>query len=238
MVNKTGANPYLILTIILSYYLFSQLCQQYVLRISSISNPINEEEAFLFSQHWLNYTRLWIILLSMFLMVIAWVIIFFHFSPVSHFWSLSALIFLLLFCFFEIFYRSIELFMVVPVWGPDIIQAQGDHREKLLDQYSIWDSFVSAVYFPLLFSQLLGCMIFIYLASKANSRLFMLAMILNTIRLVLRLCENVGLPELNIFSGSWYFPPVAVIFIILILWSYKEFRKSVDQNKIRSTVIR
>jgi membrane protein YdbS with pleckstrin-like domain len=232
MMIKTDANPYLILTIILSYYLFSQLFQQYVLRISSISNPISEEEAFLFSQHWLNYARLWMILISMFLMAIAWVIIYFHFRRLSHYWSLSALIFLLLFCLFEIFYRSIELFMVVPAWGPDIIQAQGDHREKLLGHYAMWDSFVTAIYFPLLFSQLLGSLIFAYLANEANSRLFKIAMILNGTRLVLRLSDYVGLPELNIFSGFWYFPPVAIIFIMMILWSYKEFRKSVHQNKI------
>jgi hypothetical protein len=227
MDKKKANNPYLVLVIILCYYLAAQIFQQYVLRISPISAPGNEQQAAVFIHHWLNITRLGTILLSMFLMVIAWVIIYFHFRHISAFWSLCALIFLLFFSFFEIAYRSLELFMVVLDWGPELQAAQGIFKDKLKDQNTMFDSFVSAVYFPLLFSQLLGSLILLYLAKQSGAQLFLAGMILNSVRLLLRLSDYAGLPELNIFSGWWYFPPVAVIFAILIWWSYREFKKSV-----------
>lgn len=228
--DKKAGNPYLVLTIILTFYLLAQIFQQYVLGFSSISNPASEEQAFLFGQHWLNYTRLGMILFSMFLMVIAWVIIFFHFYPISSFWSLSALILLVFFCLFEIFYRSVELFMVVPGWGEAILSAQGDDYAKLLSQHRMFDSIVSAIYFPLLFSQLLGSLILIYLSGRGGAVLFMIAMILNAVRLTLRLSGYIGFPELNIFSGLWYFPPVALIFFMLIVWSCKEFKNTASPH--------
>jgi hypothetical protein len=227
MDKKTANNPYLVLVIILCYYLATQIFQQYVLRFSAISHPVNEEQAALSIHHWLNITRLGTILFSMFLMVIAWVIVYVHFRNISIFWSLCALIFMLFFCFFEIAYRSLELFMVVLDWGSEIQAAKEPFKDKFRDQNAMFDSFVSAVYFPLLFSQLLGSLILLYLSKKSAEQLFLFAMILNSVRLVLRLSDYAGLPELNIFSGPWYFPPVAVIFVILIWWSYREFKKSV-----------
>jgi hypothetical protein len=225
MEKSKANNPYLVLLIILSYYLASQIFQQYVLRVTIISNPVDEEQANLFITHWLNITRLGTILFSMFLMVIAWVIIYYHFNNISAFWSLSALIFLLLFCFFEIAYRSLELFMVVLEWSPGLRAAQGIVKEKLQNQSAIFDSFVSAIYFPLLFSQLLGSLILIYLSIRSGAKLFLIAMTINAFRLALRLSDYVGFPELNIFSGAWYFPPVAVIFGLLIWWSYKQLNE-------------
>ena len=92
MEKKKANNPYLVLVIILCYYLAAQIFQQYVLRFSAISHPANEEQAAIFIHHWLNITRLGAILFSMFLMVIAWVIVYFHFRNISVFWGLGALI--------------------------------------------------------------------------------------------------------------------------------------------------
>lgn len=226
MDNRTANNPYLVLVIILSFYLVSQVFQQYVLRFSPISHPVSEEQAAVFIHHWLNIARLSTILFSMFLMVIAWVIIYLHFRNINAVWSLCALIFLVFFCFFEIGYRSLELFMVVLDWGSELSAAQGILNDKIRDQNAAFDSFVSAIYFPLLFSQLLGSLILLYLSKQAGASLFFIAMTLNAVRLVLRLSDYAGLPELNIFSGPWYFPPVAVIFVLLIWWSYREYEKS------------
>jgi hypothetical protein len=156
-VNKRSAgNPYIVLAVILSFYLLAQIFQQYVILFSPISSPVDEKQAFVFSQDGLNFARLTLILFSMFFMVIAWAIICFHFYEVSRFRSVSAFIFLVFFCLFEVLYRSVELFTVVSVWGHEAAAAEGEDFERLADQYKMFNSLVSAIYFPLLFSQFLG----------------------------------------------------------------------------------
>ncbi len=52
-----------------------------------------------------------------------------------------------------------------------------------------------------------------------NGQMIVAAMGINSIRLILRLLEYTPFGFLNIFAGAWYFPTVAVVLSLLLVWS-------------------
>lgn len=205
---KLSRHDYAILIGILCFYLAAQLFQQYVLRIGVMSGLSDLESRVAVGQHIHNKLRLFLVLISMFGMVVGYGIMCATFLADRKWSAVLAFIFFFIFCLFEIGYRSVEFFWAL--------------KQTSLDLLQMFDGVVAAVYFPLLLAHLLGS-VFLFHAIK-DSTLLRTAMALNAGRLFLRLMEFTPYPELNIFSGPYYFPPVGVIVILEIVWAFRVFR--------------
>ena len=210
------------LLFILLFYLGAQVFQQYVFRIGPMSHASGLEDFVVMGQHPLNLLRLFLVLVSMFLMAVGYTILslyFFHNKPLL---VVLAILFFLLFCFLEICYRSVELFQVVQVWGKAYVQETAEMKSILLRKIKDFDELVNAIYFPLLLAHLVGSgLLFFASMDDKATRLVTIAMAANSIRLGLRLTEYTPFTYLNIFGGAWYFPPVAIILLLLIVWTVK-----------------
>jgi hypothetical protein len=226
---KLARRHYIGLLTILVFYLVTQLFQQYVLRLGVMSNLPDLHATILASQHALNKARLFGVLFSIVLMIYAYTIIcfsFFNQRPVS---SVLALIFFLFFCGIEIGYRSIELFFVVGDMGKVYAVSDSATQSEMLTRFSEINRVFAAVYFPLLLSHLFASIFLGYASlSDVASRLMAIAMFLNAFRLLIRLMEFTPFGYLNIFSGPYYFPPVAMIFILLIIWTVNRIKSQVE----------
>ena len=223
---------YQVLFVILLFYLVAQLFQQYVLRLGVMSGIADLSDSIVAGQSFSNKTRLTLVLLSLFLMFIGYAILclsFYSRRPVE---SLMALIFFAVFCGIEVCYRSVELFFIVFSIGNEFANGSTEARNELLPIITRFNDIVSSIYFPLLLAHLMGS-IFLMLASRneVTAKLVTIAMAINSIRLLLRLAEFTPFGFLNIFGGPWYFPPVAVIFVLLIAWTWK---KILDTGTIKS----
>lgn len=219
---------YQVLLYILAFYLFAQIFQQLVLRMEPMASASGLEASIIAGQSPLNIARFFLILLSMFLMVGGYLILTLHFYEKSPLLSILSFLFFLFFCLFEIGYRSVELFQVVIVWGREFTNSLQVERALLLAKFRLFNEVVTAIYFPLLFSQLIASIcLFVATLKDEFGKLVMIAMAFNTIRLVLRLSGFTPFDYLNIFSGGWYFPPVALIFVLLIWWAFKMRREAI-----------
>jgi hypothetical protein len=175
-------------------------------------------------QHVLNIARLIVVLLSMFLMVVAYVVLYEILFDFNRTLALTGLIFFLFFLLFEIGYRSVELVHVVGHLGKQFGVVDATGKLELANQVQSFNRIVSAIYLPLLFSHFLGSIFWLMTTfTIMQHRLLTCAFGLNSVRLLLRLSEYTPF-DINIFSGAMYFPPVAVYLILLLVWSWKNLR--------------
>jgi hypothetical protein len=221
------SSHYSVLIIVFSFYIFAQLYQQFVLRWGPMASASGLQEMLIAGQDPLNYIRLVLILLSMFLMVAGSLILCLHFYPASPVLSILAFVFFLFFCLFEIGYRSVHLFQVTAVWGRDFAQATPEERASLLPRFQDFFGMVNAIYFPLLFSFLLASA-FLFIASlkDSRSRLITAAMGIHIIQQLSRLSAYTPFAFLDVLSGIWYFPLVAAAFGLKIFWAIRLSRSA------------
>lgn len=219
---------YKLLALILTFYLVAQIFQQFVLRLGPLSSVEGLDETIVAGLHPLNYTRLVLILLSMFFMVPGFIILGLHFYKNSPLLSMVSIVFFLFFCLFETSYRSVQLFQVMMIWGTEYAQATAEARALLLPRFQTFYDTVNAIYFPLLFSLFLGS-VCLFLASWKDtaSKLVTIAMGIKAIQQISRLSSYTPFDMLNIFTGIWYFVLVAISFSLLILWAIRMSRKLV-----------
>lgn len=147
---------YNILVSLLAFYLAAQIFQQIILRVGPLSTAAGLEETIISGQHPLNIARLFLVLLSMFCMVAGYLILSLHFYEKAPLLSILSFVFFFIFCLFEIDYRSVELFQVVTVWGKEFTDSLPGERALLLGKFRSFNESVNAIYFPLLFSQLIA----------------------------------------------------------------------------------
>jgi hypothetical protein len=228
---------YKLLAIILSFYLIAQTFQ-FVVRLGPLSPASSLADGIVLAQHPLNHLRMLLILASMFLMIPGFILLAFHFYKTNLFISAVALVFFILFCSFEITYRSVEYFQVVTVWGKEYVQASVSEKPGLFNKISLFYEIVHAVYFPLLFSLMTGslCLLFVSIKNRAN-RLVAFAMGLMAIQQISRLLGYTPFNYLS-FLNEYYYPVVLVTFLILIFWTVRVSRTddfSATQNVSRKS---
>jgi hypothetical protein len=221
---------YNLLIFILGFYFTAQVFQQYV-RLGPLSGVEGLEQNIMADQHPLNYTRMVLILLSMFLMVPGAIILGLHFYQKSPLLSIVSIVFFLFFCLFETSYRSVQLFQVTMVWGSEFSRATPEIRAALLPKFQNFYDSVNALYFPLLFSLLLGSTCLLFASLKDNtSKLVSVAMGVHVIQQLSRLSSYTPFDALNIFTGFWYFLFVAIVFGLLIYWAVRMSQESAKKN--------
>lgn len=190
-------------------------------------------EAILAGQHSLNIARLSLILASIFLMVFGYSILTISFYREAPVFGILSMLFFIFFILFEISYRSVELFHIVLGLGGEYLHGSAETRARLLPHFQFFDRVVNAIYFPLLFSHLIASLCLAWAATKHHGgKLVVNAMGINSIRLVLRLSGFTPFGYLNIFSGVLYFPPVFVVFVLLMIWTWRRSNSSYPETRI------
>ena len=121
-------------------------------------------------------------------------------------------IFGIMFVLLEIAYRDIDLFVVSGVWA----------RAGDLGRLSLWDQAVSGWYLILLLSHFLSSACFALAFRRDATRWDLLAVFsfaLNALRLLGRILGGyAGVGWLATLSGPLYFPAVAVVMTLLLVW--------------------
>jgi hypothetical protein len=138
--------------------------------------------------------------------------------------SILGVIFGALFVSAELFYRSLDFFVVSLHWAADYRLSELS-RDLLLQRYELWSQMVQAWYFPLQLSHMLAAICFLIATWRVFGRWAWLAPAafgLNSIRLVAR--------TLNSFAGQhWlaafnrlplYFATVALVNGMLAAWFF------------------
>ena len=136
--------------------------------------------------------------------------------------GMTGLVFLLMFCFLEISYRSVELFTVQLGWGRELAAA-GDPalRAGLLARVDAFSDVVDGIYFPLLLTQLVGsaCLLFTVRMERAGDAYLGASMAVNVFRLAGRIAGgHLGMTALNPFNSAWYFPLVTLMLVLLLAY--------------------
>jgi hypothetical protein len=167
----------------------------------------------------------YLIYASMFLMVPAFIILGLHFYKQNPTVSIIAIVFLLLFCLFEISYRSVHIFQVLNIWGKEFAEAPIEYRVDLLPKFKYFYQTVNAIYFPLLTSLLVGSGCLCILSYKSKEWIVSAAMAISSIQQISRLTSYTFFGFLNIFSGIWYFALVSITFVLLIIWTVRNISR-------------
>jgi hypothetical protein len=204
-------------------YLLAQIFQQYVfLTLPTPSNPVEEVAR---ATTFLDQTRSLLILSSFFGLIVSFTFICCQKLKSAPELATIALIFLILFCFLEISYRSIELFTVNRTWASQFINATDEfEKSRLLDKITTFNTIVRAVYFPLLLSQMVGSLFLLAttFAGAQGDKYLRASMAVNSLRLAARLGGGyLGVSWLEPFNNRLYFPSMSLVFALLIIYCFK-----------------
>jgi hypothetical protein len=221
--NRKTAYTYLIFAC--SFYLAVQAFQQYVLLAGPSAHTQGLHASLLASQHPLNLLRHTLIYASMFLILPALIILSRHYLPVHKWLSRLAIVSFCIFCMIEIGYRSIYLFKILHVEAKAYIAASAAEQVQLLPKFEQYFATIEVVYIPLLLALMLGSLFLMLASIKARTHIVTVAMAISVVQNTSRLAGYTPLKFLNVFTGFWYFVPVAFTFILLIVAASK-FRKS------------
>jgi hypothetical protein len=135
----------------------------------------------------------------------------------------------LIFCMFEIGYRSVELFLVVLNWGAAFRQ-NPDVSSNIFHSIMNFKQIVNALYFPLLLSQFVGSAIFAVIAYADKAGIFLVvAMALNSVRILSRLGGYWGMESLDVLNGIFFFIPLFLVNVLMIIWllKFEESKESI-----------
>jgi len=218
-----------------SFYLITQIFQQYVLLFGPLESIAGLDQSIVVSQHPLNKVRHISIYASMFVMVPAYILLGLHYYKRNKVISIVAITFFLFFCFFEIGYRSIYIFQVLMVWGKEYALAIPANRILLLPRFQYFFGTVEAIYFPLLLSLMVGSLCLLICSINEKPPLLPIAMGISVLQQLSRLAAYTPFESLNIFSGVWYFVLVLITFSMLIISSIKWQKQSEVINRFKKS---
>lgn len=209
----------------LASFLLAQIFQQYV--FLTLPTPSNPTEAAARATTFLDQTRSLLILSSFFGLIVSFTYICRQKMKSAPKLATAALIFLILFCFLEITYRSIEFFAVHQTWASQFINATDEfEKNRLLDKIMTFNTIVRTVYFPLLLSHLIGSLFLLtttFAEAGAHGDGYLRAsMTVNSLRLAARLGGGyLGVSWLEPFNNKLYFPSISLVFALLIIYCLK-----------------
>lgn len=167
-------------------------------------------------------TRRAAILLSMFGIAVSFMLVCRQRARTHSSLATTGLVFLLMFCFFEMSYRSVELFTVHLNWGREVVEsADADRRLHLLARIDAFADIVEGAYFPLLLTQLAGsvCLLLTVRRRHRADRYLGASMAVNALRLGGRIAGGyLNVPGLAAFNGPLYFPLIMLMLILLLMY--------------------
>jgi hypothetical protein len=210
-------HTYTYLIFAFAFYLAAQAFQQYVLLAGPAANIRILHESILVSQDPLNLVRHGLIYASMFLILPALVILARHYLPIHKGFSWLAAVCFCLFCLIEIGYRTVYVFLLLGVEFKAYAAASAADQALLLSKFQTYFATIDVVYIPLLLALMLGSLFLMLASIKTGTVIVTVAMAISVIQNASRLAGYTPLKSLNVFTGFWYFVPVALTFGLLII---------------------
>lgn len=224
----------IIAAIIAVVYIAVQTFQWWVFeKIPESGNVITD---FLNGGNKLHIYRSWLMLLSMFGLLYLFFIICFEDFTKDKGWRILAFTGFFIFCFLELFIRSIELFFVQGYLVDTYATANSTDRAAIIKTVTSIQQIWRALYFPLGLSQLLGSSILagLYLKVTGIDRLIKVVFIINSCRLFLRMLDSylhidiLGISTL--LNNELYLPLVIIMYGLKADWLAKK-AKIKDKTK-------
>jgi hypothetical protein len=131
----------------------------------------------------------------------------------------------------EIAYRSVYVFLVLAIWVDEYVSAHAAEQLVRLPRFKEFFSTIEIVYIPLLFALMMGSFFLLLASAKARTHAVTLAMVTSVIQQLSRLTSYTALMLLNVFTGFWYFIPVALTFILLVISAVKFRNQTTPENR-------
>lgn len=144
-------------------------------------------------------------------------------------------VFFAFFIVFEIGYRSVELFLVQLNWS--LLATNITSAEDIRVRFEVFQGVQQAIYFPLLLSHGIGSSIAGWCVPyRGTDRILKVALLLNALRLILRLGGMFGgVQWMNILTGTYYFPLIMIIFIPISAWCFLRGRSAGSDKERTNT---
>lgn len=215
------------------FFLLAQV-YQYVLKFT-LPDAANPVEVVMQRGSIENQIRYLLILLSIFGLIVSFFVLCRTRYNKYPFLSSLAFLFFMLFCVFEIGYRSVEYFLVIDKWIPAFNNSSDSvYRQAVILKIRDFDSVVRAIYFPLLSCHFLGSIFLLSttFVSEPAVKLLRWAMLINSVRLIIRLfgffTDNQFLHTLN---NRYYFPLICLVFLLQLYFLVICEKKEISENE-------
>jgi hypothetical protein len=180
----------------------------------------------------LHIYRSWLMLLSMFGLLFLFFTICFDDFCHHKGWRILAFSGFFIFCFLELFIRSIELFFVQGYLVDTYATANTADRAAIIKTVTSLQQLWWALYFPLGLSQLLGSIILVgvYFRSAGIDRLIKAVFLINSLRLFLRMLDSYCDIDIlgTLLNNELYLPLVIIMFGLKAVWLIKKTKPEVS----------
>lgn len=204
-------------------YILVQTFQWYV--YDAIPETGNVTTDFLNAARSLHICRSVALLISMFGLIVIYATICRAAFRLQKMMALLAFLGFFIFFLLEIMLRSVELFYIQIALPKTYETAVPATRELIIQQVQQFYSIQLALYFPLIFSAWLasGTIIFIFRKSRGADMLLIIALLVNFIRMALRLAVMYLHADLlgDKLTNALYLPLVVVVFGLQAAWLLK-----------------
>jgi hypothetical protein len=180
----------------------------------------------------LHIYRSWLMLWSMFGLLFLFFTICFDDFIHRKGWRILAFSGFFIFCFLELFIRSIELFFVQGYLVDTYATANTADRAAIIKTVTSLQQLWWALYFPLGLSQLLGSIILVgvYFRSAGIDRLIKAVFLINSLRLFLRMLDSYCHIDIlgTLLNNELYLPLVIIMFGLKAVWLVKKTKPEVS----------
>lgn len=199
-------------------YILIQSFQHFVFAQFPVASNVQEE--MMQGHHSLHITRSWLMLISMFAMLILNITVCYIASTINRFWAIVAMAGYFTFFMLEVILRSIELFYTQIYLPQQALHADPAALQDVLDKFSTFANIQHALYFPLIFSTSITYFSLFFIFKPKAHRIIRFVMLVN----ILRSSWRLGSDFLNIrwLQGSLYdtvyLPLVVVVFGLTAIW--------------------
>lgn len=203
-------------------YILIQSFQWYVFAQFPVASNVQEE--LMQGHHTLHITRSWLMLLSMFGLMIVNITICYIASKINLFWSVIAMIGFLTFFFLEISLRSVELFYTQLYLPQQALHAAPAAMVDILDKFSTFTHIQQALYFPLIFSTSISYVVlfFLFPSTVKVHRIIRVVMGVNILRSLWRISAdflNISWLQGSLYN-TLYLPLVVLLFGLTAWWLF------------------
>lgn len=200
-------------------YILVQSVQWYV--FAQFPAAANLQEEMMQGAHPLHIARSWLMLLSMFGLMIVNITICYIASRINQVWSVIAFTGFLTFYLLEISLRSVELFYTQLYLPKQALTATPVVMENILDKFSTFTQIQQALYFPLIFSTTISYVVlfFLFPSTVKVHRVIRVVMGVNILRSVWRISAD--FLHISWLQGSLYntlYLPLVVLLYGLTAW--------------------
>lgn len=199
-------------------YILIQSFQWYVFAQFPAAGSVQEE--MMQGNYALHITRSWLMLISMFAMLILNITICYIAAKINLFWSLVAMAGYFTFFVLEAILRSVELFYTQIYLPQQSLNADPAAMQNILDKFSTFANIQHALYFPLIFSTFITYLCLFFVFKPKLHRIIRFVMLVNILRSGWRL----GSDFLSIqwlqgdLYNTVYLPLVVLIFGLIAIW--------------------